>query len=132
MSIADAEDALLARASAEFVALFARFVSDCMLADTPETDPHAQVADPWKRRTIHEQWRDALKQVGKFTAHTKLGAHGKIRVLRCCLEYGLATDEDVIVLVKSLALDLDRLLHDDANCACHLLAGSAAKFGTNL
>ena len=136
MSSADAENALLIRTSAEFVDLFARFVSDCGLADNSEphlvTPPHSQDVRPSEHSTVHNQWRYALKHVSRLTAYTRSGARAKIRVLRCCLEHGLASDEDVIILVNSLALDLDKLLHDDSDCACQLLfSESSAGFGTN-
>lgn len=126
MNSADFEDAFLIHVSTEFMACFARFVSDCEIIDRSEPDHeaslHAQEARPWEHSVVHRRWRQALKQVGKLAAHTKAGAYGKMRVLRCCFEHDLAVDEDVMVLVKSLTLDLDRVLHDDPDCACQLLS----------
>ena len=131
MNSADFEDTLLIHVSTEFEVCFARFVSDCEIIDRSEPDHeaslHAQEARPWEHSTVHRRWRHALKQAGKLAAHTKAGAYGKVRVLRCCFDHGLAVDEDVVVLAKSLILDLDRVLHDDPDCACQLLsAGSSA------
>lgn len=136
MNRADAEDAILARASAEFMVGFAHFVNDCDLFDKSEANGEAslgaQETRPWEHSAVHRQWRRALKQLGKLVAHTRAGAHGKVRVIRCCLDHGLAFDEDVMILVESLILDIDRVLHDDPECNCQLLsAGSSGDFGTN-
>lgn len=126
MSNADYEDTLLVHVSTEFMVDFARFVSDCEIIDRSEPDYDAslrgQEARPWEHSTVHRRWRHALKQMGKLVAYTKAGAYGKVRVLRCCFDHGLAFDEDVMVLFKSLLPDLDRVLHDDPDCACQLLS----------
>lgn len=135
MNSADAEDAFLVHASAEFLACFARFVVDCEVFDEAEPGDEAllrtQETRPWAHSAAHRQWRQALKQLGQLVAHTKAGAYGKMRVLLCCFEHGLAADEDVMVLVQSVVLDLDQVLHDDPDCACQLLsAGSSADHRT--
>lgn len=126
MNSADAEDAALVRITAEFISCFEQFINDCDLLDKSEANDKAllrvQEVRPWEHSAVHRQWRHALKKVGKLVAHTRAGAHGKVRVLRCCLENGLDTDEDVIVLVKSLVLDLDRVLHHDPDCLRQLLS----------
>lgn len=122
MNSTDAEDAILLRASAEFLVCFAHFVNIFYLVDKLEASDeaawHAQETCPREHSAAHRQWRHALKQLGKLVAHTRAGAHGKVRVVRCCLEHGLASDEDVMILIKSLILDLDKVLHDNPDRAC--------------
>lgn len=126
MNSADAKDAALIRISTEFMCYFEQFLNDCDLFDKSEANDEAllrvQEVRPWEHSAVHRQWRHALKKVGKLVAHTRAGARGKVRVLRCCLENGLDTDEDVMVLVKSLILDLDRVLHLDPDCPRQLLS----------
>lgn len=133
---ADTEDAILARTSAEFLLCFAQFNTDCDSVNKSKANNeallHTQETRPWKHSAVHRQWRRALKQLSKLAAHTKAGAQGKARVIRCCFEHGLAFDEDVAALINSLIFDLDRGLHDNSDCTCQLLpAGSSANSRAN-
>ena len=123
MNGVDDNDAFVARVCAKFETLIARFVADCGLVESAEFNheevPGVQEARSREQSTIH-QWQSLLQQIGRLTAHTNFGARAKLRVLQCCLEHGLAADENVVALVKSLAHDLDRVMHD-ADCSCRFV-----------
>ena len=123
MNGVDDNDAFVARVCAKFEALIARFVADCGLVESAEFHheavPGVEEARSREQSTIH-QWQSALQQIGQLTTHTNFGALAKLRVLQCCLEHGLAADENVVALIKSLARDLDRTMRN-ADCSCRFV-----------
>jgi len=123
MDSVDTRDISVVRTCAKFESLLALFDADCELVESAEFRnedvPGAQEAQARKQSTIH-QWQSVLHQIGQLAAQTNFGAFAKILVLQCCLEHGLAADENLLPLVQSLARDLDRIIRDGTHCPCRL------------
>jgi len=123
MNSVDTRDISVVRICAKFESLLARFDADCELVESVEflneEVPGVEEARARKQSTIH-QWQSVLHQIGQLAAHTNFGAFAKILVLQCCLEHGLAADENLTALVQSLARDLDRIMRNGAHCPCRL------------
>jgi len=115
-------DSFTIRVCVTFEALIARFNTDCRLVEIAEFQhgdgPSVAEARSREQDTMH-QWQVVLQQVSELTTHTDFGALAKIRVLQCCLENGLAADETVVALVRSLARDFDKTIHGDTDRTCH-------------
>ena len=130
MNHSDTDDMLLASTYAAFEASHIRFVADCGIVADAEFHDEAElnVKEALARKQSNiDQWRSALQQSSRLTTHTCLGALAKIRTLQRCFEYDLATDDDVIMLCKSLLFDLDKLVRTETECFCNLrLAALAA------
>lgn len=123
MNGVDDKDQSVVRICAYFEVVLARFAADCRLVENAEFQheeiPGVQEARAREQGTIHEM--EALfEQIGQLAIHTNFGALAKMRVLQRCLEYGLAGDKKVAALVNSLVRDLDKAIHDDPDCSCHL------------
>ncbi len=116
-------DTLVVRTCAQIKSLLTCFDTDCKLVESAEFRheevPGAEEARS-REQSIIDQWQSGLQQIGQLTAHTNFGALAKILVIQCCVEHGLAADENVVVLVQSLARDLDKIMRRDAGCSCRL------------
>lgn len=119
----DVDDAFIFYIYAEFEDLRARFTAECEVVESAEFRleevPGVEEARS-REQSIICQWQSVFQQIATLTTHTKFGALAKILVLQQCLEDGLATNEEMLVLVKSLARDLDTIIHDDPKRSCSL------------
>ena len=130
MESMDATDAVLIRTCAELEALLASYAADCGIVEQAECDlveaPDVEDARLRQQRTA-KRWRSTLKRMGELPAGTKRGALAKNRALQACFEHHLAEDVDVMALVRSHTLDLDRLLSEDREMPLHVPLPVAAR-----
>ena len=120
MSSADPDKALI-RACTELKVVFARFVIVCEVVDDAEfnAEPASNLETVRSQaQEAHYQWRSILKQINHLPFNTRPGASAKARILTLLIDYGFYSDEDVMVLIAGLTIDFDKLLEDDADCAC--------------
>lgn len=122
----DPSDELLIRSCAECKSLLRRHALDCDALDNAEYDDEAapETAEMHDREQhTLGRWRFILRRISSTKARTRAGALAKMRVWRQFVDAGLAFDEDVTALFRSLVFDLD-LFFDDADCSCNELRAS--------
>lgn len=120
MSSAGLDKALI-RACTELEVVFARFVMVCEVVDNAEFNSKTASNFETVRsqaREAHDKWRSILKQINHTPFNTRSGASAKARILTLLIDYGFYSDEAVMVLIAELTTDFDKLLEDDADCAC--------------
>ena len=122
----DPSDELLIRSCTECEFLLRQHALDCDALDNAEYDDEA-VPETAKMHDREQhtlgRWRFTLRRISSTKVYTRAGALAKMRVWRQSVDAGLAFDEDVTVLFRSLVFDLD-LFFDDADCSCNKLRAS--------